>query len=276
MTKESSKSNPAILIAIIGGLTTICAAAIGAMTTYNVEMLRQSSELTRVALVSTATQAGVTQAAMADILSIPTNTPEPPLSTYTPYPTYTPFPTNTYLPTLAFTPTPSLVLNLPFLDNLSDGIAPEWSVTGKSAIVDGYLRNTEGDKRLVLELNSTLPQTYTLSLDYVGFQYFNSGNDWNVTFLITIGNRFRVYSRNGLNASRWQSFENNRWIDIPGNMNVDAESGNLKLNVFNNTYQLFSNGQIVGSITYGEILPGPISISIGDNIGVNKIDITSP
>ena len=53
MTQEPQKSHIVlIVIAIIGAIGTICATSIGAYATYNVEKLRQESELTRIALVS--------------------------------------------------------------------------------------------------------------------------------------------------------------------------------------------------------------------------------
>lgn len=273
MTKENSNNKVTITVAIITSVTSICVAVVTGIFGLQAVQMQRESEATSSAVQVIATQGGETQIALEGTAYAPTSTPYP---THTLLPTYTAYPTHTPYPTLDFTPTPALVLNLPFSDTMSDGTAPEWGITGKSAIVDSYLRNTEADKRLVLELNSNFPQTYTISVDYTGLRYFNSFGDFNVTFLITIGQRFRCYIRNGNNNTSWQSFENNQWIDIPGSMNIEAESGNLKFNVFNNTYQLFSNGQIVGTITYGEVLPGPISISIGDNIGVSKIELTSP
>lgn len=53
MTQEPKKDNTIrIVVAIIGVVGTIIAATIGAVTTYNVEKLRQKAELTRIALES--------------------------------------------------------------------------------------------------------------------------------------------------------------------------------------------------------------------------------
>ena len=58
MTQEPKKDNTVlIVVAIIGVVGTIIAATIGAVTTYNVEKIRQETELTRIAMVSN----GVTQ-----------------------------------------------------------------------------------------------------------------------------------------------------------------------------------------------------------------------
>jgi hypothetical protein len=66
MTQEPHKSNIVlIIIAIIGVIGTVIGATITVIGNYNVEKLRQETELTRIALVSIATQGGATQASMA-------------------------------------------------------------------------------------------------------------------------------------------------------------------------------------------------------------------
>jgi hypothetical protein len=88
MTQEPQKSNAVlILIAIIGVVGTIVATAIGVIGNYNIEKLRQDAELTRIALVSIATQGGATQMVLQSTVNAPT---EPPAPTYTPYPTLIP------------------------------------------------------------------------------------------------------------------------------------------------------------------------------------------
>jgi hypothetical protein len=110
MNPEPPKSNIVlIVIAVIGVVGTIVASAIGAIANYNIEKLRQESELTKIALVSIATQGSATQASLANTISAPTGTLYPtnaPLPTYTSYPTYTPplLPTIPSLP--SDTPTP--------------------------------------------------------------------------------------------------------------------------------------------------------------------------
>lgn len=115
MTKKSSKVHIGWVItitgAIIGCLGTICAASIGAFANYNVEQLRQQSELTKIALISVGTQAPVEAARAA-----PT---ERPASTDTPYPTLPPAATPTteplIIPTVDTRPTdtpPGTVLQI--------------------------------------------------------------------------------------------------------------------------------------------------------------------
>ena len=78
----------AITVAIIGCLGTICAASIGAFSNFGVEQLRQQSELTRIAVLSVATQAPV-EAVRDAPTRLPTFT-ELPAATDTPYPTLPP------------------------------------------------------------------------------------------------------------------------------------------------------------------------------------------
>lgn len=136
MTQEPQKNNSVlIVIAIIGVVGTIVASAIGAMANYNIEKERQGFELTRIALISIATQGGVTQMALESTVNAPT---ELPASTYTPPPTYTPFPT---LP-----PTPTATLFVPpadgilFQDNFDTTMSPDWIQRGGTWLVsDGQL-----------------------------------------------------------------------------------------------------------------------------------------
>ncbi len=88
MSQEPHKNNVVlIVIAIIGVIGTIIAAVITVMGNYNVEKLRQETELTRIALVSMPTQDVATQVIIQNTENLPT---EPPAPTYTPNPTQTP------------------------------------------------------------------------------------------------------------------------------------------------------------------------------------------
>ena len=88
MSQEPHKNNVVlIVIAIIGVIGTIIAAVITVSGNYNVEKLRQETELTRIALVSIPTQDVATQAIIQNTENSPT---EPPAPTYTPNPTQTP------------------------------------------------------------------------------------------------------------------------------------------------------------------------------------------
>lgn len=115
MAQEPQKNNAAlIIIAIIGVMGTIVATTIGVIGNFNIEKMRQEAELTRIALVSIATQGGATQVSMASTISAPTSTPYPTNElppTYTPFPTYTFFPQPTIPPLPSETPTP--LSNLP-------------------------------------------------------------------------------------------------------------------------------------------------------------------
>ena len=72
MNQDPHKSNNVlVIIAIIGVLGTIIGATITVIGNYNVERLRQETELTRIALISIATQGGETQVSMASTISAP-------------------------------------------------------------------------------------------------------------------------------------------------------------------------------------------------------------
>jgi hypothetical protein len=76
MSQESQKSHVVlILVAIIGIIGTITASAIVAFSNREIEKERQSFELTKISLVSIATQGGATQISMAGTISAPTSVP---------------------------------------------------------------------------------------------------------------------------------------------------------------------------------------------------------
>jgi len=271
MNKEAPKGNSAlIIIAIIGALSTICAASIGAMTTYNVEKLRQDSELTRIALVSTATQAGVTQAAMADILSMPTNTPEPPLPTYTLQPTSTAYPTYTALPTNI--PLPTQDISLPFFDNFDSGLSPSWRlITGTQLITDGKLKSVSG--RFIIEVGNESLKNLTTTFDLEGLKYTYSEVDENKNMFLLIGKNIRVYFGN---VSRMQVFENNQWVDLDG-AGVDYNlKHTFKVVALDNNYEIYMDGQLLHTYQYGSSNSGPIQISMMDNVRIDNFSLSSP
>jgi hypothetical protein len=75
MNQEPHKSNVVlIIIAIIGVIGTIIGATITVIGNYNVEKLRQETELTRIALASIATQREATQPSATSTISLPTPT----------------------------------------------------------------------------------------------------------------------------------------------------------------------------------------------------------
>jgi type II secretory pathway pseudopilin PulG len=267
MSKDSSKSNTAlIVIAIIGALSTICAASIGAMTTYNVEKMRQDSELTRIALVSTATQAGITQEAMQNILSIPTSTPEPPLPTYTFQPTFTAYPTYTALPTNVPLPTQDIIL--PFFDNFDAGLDPGWRIlTGTPLITDGRLKSVSD--RLIIETGNESLKNLTLTFDLAGVSMINP----RYNMYLSIGKNVRFYFANPV---RMQVFENNQWVDLDGSR-VDFDYGHtFKIIALNNNYEIYSDGQLLRTYQYGSSNSGPIQISMTENIRLDNFSLSSP
>ncbi len=115
MTQEPQhKSNTVLIVAIIGLVGTVIAAIITVMGNYNVEKLRQETELTRIALVSIATQEETAQ--------IATQQDTATVTIASPVPTQTPNPTQT--PKIEPTIEPSLI---PTIDTRSND-TPEGSV----------------------------------------------------------------------------------------------------------------------------------------------------
>jgi len=173
-------------------------------------------------------------------------------------------------PTVRIEPTQiPTTIQLPFVDDFADGIAQEWTVDGRYAIVDGYLKNVEQAELVSLELPGNFSPNFVVSVNFDELGYYNvMGHD--IAIYITVNNKFRCQFRN--RVSKWQAFENNEWIDI-NEFTTKYTSGNVKLSVHDNNYQLFVNGEIVSQVQYGDILTGPISVRIGDDVLVKKIEI---
>jgi len=96
MNQEPHKSNfVLIMIAIIGVIGTVIGATITVIGNYNVEKLRQETELTRIALAFIATQGETTQPSTTSAISLPTPTDPAKVSTPTFVNTATVTPPNT-------------------------------------------------------------------------------------------------------------------------------------------------------------------------------------
>jgi hypothetical protein len=152
MTQEPHKSNIVLIVAIIGVIGTTVGAIINVIGNYNIEKLRQESELTRIVLVSIATQGGATQVSMESTISAPTI----PL-----YPTQSPFPQDTNTPIPISTQTPDTRL---FWDDFEMGLKPEWiTLKGYCTMSNGRLTCSEGDSRI--EVGDFSWSNYKLTFD---------------------------------------------------------------------------------------------------------------
>jgi len=191
MTQEPQKSSAVlIVIAIIGVIGTIVASAIGAMANYNIEKERQGFELTRIALVSIATQGGATQMVLESTVNAPTQPPEP---TSTPYPTYTP----QIIPTVTSSPEPTIFL--PIEDTFDLRARPEWeTITGTWRVLDGHLTADNSDEWQIAFIGDSNWQNYKMEVTifssyfvyptrliarasdkgYIAFEYTASGARW--------------------------------------------------------------------------------------------------
>lgn len=117
MSQEPQKNNAVlIIIAIIGLVGTIIATTIGVIGNYNIEKLRQDTELTQISLNSIAKHGEETRVSMESTMFALTLMPyyanelQP---TYTPYPTYTPIPSPIIAPTTFVEPPIIVATSLP-------------------------------------------------------------------------------------------------------------------------------------------------------------------
>lgn len=274
MSKEHRKSNSGvILIAIIGAISTICAATIGAFTTYNVEKMRQESELTRIALVSIATQSGATQVSMANTISAPTDTP---YLTQTLQPTFTPYPTYTPAPLPSIPPTSAVIF--PFTDTFDSELNSTWKViNGTPLIINGALRPASDG--LLIELPGSFSPNYTITFDFSGKDrdVWGEHDDIEVIFSSRVSCRIDDFY-----GARWLAFNGNEWIVVSQAADrdqVSTETNEAKFTfvVKDNFYQLYQNSMLISEIRYGEILPsGSVSVFLDRLLEIDNFTITTP
>ena len=268
MSQETPKNNTVlIVVAIIGVIGTIVATAIGAIANYNIERFRQEAELTRIALVSIATQGGATQASMAGTISAPTSTPYP---TNELQPTYTPYPTYTPVPPPIFTSTPSYA----FFDNFDSGPSPEWEVTnGSIIVVNGQLTT---DNLATLFVGDTNWTDYKIEFDMIPYQAWM--NDESLSVFVRVKDMKKIvgFVVNTFD-SEWDIVQNGNWNEVPTSYNSDAQlgwSGKVMLVVKGGNFEAYLNGYQVSSFYNADFPNGKVGIRIGHKATIDNFKIT--
>lgn len=260
MAQEPQRNNSAlIIIAIIGVVGTIVATTIGVIGNFNIEKMRQEAELTRIALISIATQGGATQVSMASTISAPTSTPYP---TNEIPPTYTPLPEPTNTSPPAITPTSSL--SLPFFDDLNDGLDSSWrTINGVPYFSEGRLGAV--NEAVTIEIGDDSLGDVILEFDYSNF---NNQRGMSVYFS-------KVYFAMDYTALRWYVFENNGWQEF-NSKHASFEtwvSGHLKIVIAGNKYSIFQNGDLFNEIIIGEAHQGPLRIKVSDGAFIDNVSL---
>jgi hypothetical protein len=261
MSKEPAKGNSAVIIvAIVGALSTILAASIGAITTYNVEKMRQEAELTQIALISKSTQSGATQA----ILQTTVNAPTP-----SPYPTYTLQPTTEKVTVVTATQqpptnTPSEPI-LPFKDNFDNGLNSAWRITyGTPFFTNGSLGAI--DESVTIEFGNETLQNFVLEFDC---SEFNNERGVEVQFTeVSYWMDYYTIKWYYLNQG-WQQFYR---TDIPRTF----VNGHLKFVVVGNKYSVYKNGEPLNEIVQGNPHSGSIKIKVSKNAYIDNLSIYAP
>lgn len=256
MSKEPAKGNSAVIIvAIVGALSTILAASIGAITTYNVEKMRQEAELTQIALVSKSTQSGATQA----ILQTTANA-----STSSPYPTYTLQPTFEKVIVVTATPEPSTETPstpiLPFKDNFDNGLNPEWRIAqGAPFFTNGKVGAI--NKSATIEFGNETLQNFVLEFDC---SEFNNERGVEVQFT---------------EVSYWMDYDTIKWYYLnPGwqefyrtDIFPTFVNARLKFVVIGNKYSVYKNGDPLNEIIQGNPHSGSIKIKVHKNAYIRPL-----
>ncbi len=168
MTQESQKNNTVMIaVAIIGVIGTIIATTIGVIGNYNIEKLRQDTELTRIASMSTTAQVEITQVSLTSTISSPTDTQV------------------TILPSTTSLPTIITIDNLNRLEILTWLKVPRGTLSTVDRL-DVIYRQSRSSSIITIRNYSLLPQ-YTLD-DY-GYLLIN-GQSFNYPIDKDINNLF--------------------------------------------------------------------------------------
>jgi len=270
MTRETNKTNLIlIIIAIIGVCGTVVGAIITVMGNINVEKIRQEAELTKIALVTIATQGGATQMVLQSTANAPTSLP---------YPTYTPYPT----PLL--TPTNSKVFL--FQDNFNEGPKPDWErVCGNWIMSNGEFSISQIDE--INPTNSKDKWTYGTAFvgspdwqDYKVSTQINlqdeSGNCGSVlvraqdakNFLAWEFCIFYQFVGGRESIATWYIVQNGEWIEIPNTKTESFPSDkqfNIEVIVKGNVIQSFVNRELVNSFSGFPFTTGKAGVRIQSN-----------
>lgn len=257
MTQEPHKSNIVlIVIAIIGVVGTIIGATITVIGNYSVEKLHQETELTRIALVSIATQGGATPMVLQSTVNAPTQ-PHP--VTPTPDLTYTQLVVPTeIIPTS--TPIPKL-----FADNFDAGINPTWAYMDGTnfgmtngqlssiGLFNAYVGNNDWTNYVVeFDVNNLQWSSYNFIImirrqsdsDYMGLQ-FKTINYCKLKWVkVTNGNETEIVNSE-TNVS-----------NPPG----ECYGRSYKIEATGNTYKTFGNGQLLLTFTDDTFANGGVGL----------------
>lgn len=256
MAHEPQKSNVVlIVIAIIGVLGTIVASGIGALTSYNIEKQRQDFELTKIVLVSIATQGGATQVVLERTVNAPT---QPPPFTATPYPTYT----QIVIPTQVI-PTSTPVTKL-FADDFDSGINPSWAYMDGTnyGMTNGQLSSI-GLFNAYVGDNNWVNYVVEFDLDYLLY----SGYNFNVMIRRQNDSDYMALQLNTFNkcSLKWVKVKSGNETEIVNSETTISNSysecpGSYKIEVTGNTYKTSKNGQVLLIFTDDKLTNGGVGL----------------
>lgn len=198
------------------------------------------------------------------IINTPTETSS---LTYESSPTHTPRPQ----PTTVNTQPPRRLdpVALPFQDNFDSGIDTQWRIlSGQPIVTNGYL-GAATDQQLTLEVGNDTLQNYTVRFDYKDAR----NGVWLGGIAMTVAERIRFETQG---YPRWQTFQDNQWIDLTEFTAQIGLPGNLRFVVNGNNYRVYVNGTLFSEVTYGVPLSGPFSITVQRDTFIDNFSMTNP
>lgn len=280
MSQEQQKGNIVlIIVAVIGVVGTIVGSIINVIGNQNLEKMRQEAELTRIAIVSIATQGGATQISMAGTISAPTSTALAPVIV-----------TATLPPTIQPTNTSSLPS---FSDNFENGIKSDWKIlygtlgmaNGKftvtspfeerrdyhMAILDNY---TWSNFRVEVILEEFDPYPVCFPCDGAAASaiIIRHNTDSPSIGLLLISARNQIAFATVDNSNNWSIIEatkvgewNRKTIDFGSHPNK------IVVEAIGNTYFAYIDGQQLTSVTIPGSINGQAGLWFSNSSGENSV-----
>ncbi|MBC7238493.1 MAG: hypothetical protein H5T71_00115 [Chloroflexi bacterium] len=197
----------------------------------------------------------------------PTATPEVQviIVTATPPPvTPTPKPTNTLAPTNTPTIQPTAI-PLPFEDDFSDIMRPEWQVlSGDWRVIDGKLTTVnQGDAQSIILVGDQTWSDYAVYVDV-------TRNAWRPVFSIVV--RYQdeanmvALKNNGCCSSVVQVCNNGKWVQV--GEDLPTMEGTIRIEVKKDLYRIYFDNKLIRTFNEPSLLSGRVGLTRENNDAV--------
>ena len=169
----------------------------------------------------------------------------------------------------AMTDDPNLALSLPFNDNFDNGLNPQWRVIGMEPVTTNGQLAAPLDQETAIEIGNASLDNYTMEFTLSSHEGKNFDNNSEIRFFFSpTFQASMALEYNGSTRIQWHDFKENEWklISSSSKFRVNRSGSRIKLEVSDNAYKIYVDGQLAGKIIYGQRETGaPFGLSIYSN-----------